>query len=174
MKSAERANAVASHPMLAYNYPVQGYYVYRMTAGDEGDESKWTALTAEPTTATSYTDNGWSSVISGKQYRWAVKAAYVSGNSDAVLTDVFNSDGTDGIDEAVASNFSVKYVCEGVYEVSSPRSATLTVANAAGALVFRGQLQAGKNTVRLNVPRGIFIFNANADGFHKVQKVAAK
>ena len=174
MKSAERAKAVASHPMLAYNYPVQGYYVYRITAGDEGDESKWTALTAEPTTATSYTDNGWSSVISGKQYRWAVKAAYVSGNSDAVLTDVFNSDGTDGIDEAVASNFSVKYVCEGVYEVSSPRSATLTVANAAGALVFRGQLQAGKNTVRLNAPRGIFIFNANADGFHKVQKVAAK
>lgn len=171
---AQTVKAAASHPQLAYAYPVQGYLVYRLVAGDENDESRWTALTATPVTATTFVDDTWTSVEAGKQYLWAVKASYVSGNSEPVFTDWFNSNGTVGINGTETVSFGVKKLSEGIFEVSSPVAATLTVNTTAGAEVHSQELQAGRNVVRLNAPRGVYIFSANAEGFHKVQKVVTK
>ncbi len=55
-----------------------GYRVWRLTPGQEGNESAWTALTPEVITATQLTDPGWQGLPNGT-YRWAVKAVYTNG-----------------------------------------------------------------------------------------------
>lgn len=91
-----------------------------------------------------------------------------------MFTDWFNSNGTVGINGTETVSFGVKKLSEGIFEVSSPVAATLTVNTTAGAEVHSQELQAGRNVVRLNAPRGVYIFSANAEGFHKVQKVVTK
>lgn len=174
LKKAVAAKAAAAHPRLAYAYPVKGYLVYRVAAGDENDESRWTALTASPVTATSFVDDGWKSVEPGKQYLWAVKAAYVSGTSEAAFTETLNSDGTLGVDDITTTHFSVSQMADGTFEVTAPVAATLTVTSVAGAEVYRGSLKAGQNVLRIDAPQGIYLFGAIATGFHQVKKVVVK
>lgn len=174
MKKAVAAKAAANHLRLAYAYPVKGYLVYRVAAGDENDESRWTALTASPINATSFVDDAWKSVEPGKQYLWAVKAAYVSGTSEAAFTETLNSDGTLGVDDITTNGFSVSKIADGTFEVTVPVAATLTVTSVAGAEVYSGSLEAGKNVVRIYAPQGIYLFGATATGFHQVKKVVVK
>ena len=174
MKKAVAAKAAANHLRLAYAYPVKGYLVYRVAAGDENDESRWTALTASPINATSFVDDAWKSVEPGKQYLWAVKAAYVSGTSEAAFTETLNSDGTLGVDDITTNGFSVSKIADGTFEVTAPVAATLTVTSVAGAEVYSGSLEAGKNVVRIYAPQGIYLFGATATGFHQVKKVVVK
>ena len=174
MKKAVATKAAANHLRLAYAYPVKGYLVYRVAAGDENDESRWTALTASPINATSFVDDAWKSVEPGKQYLWAVKAAYVSGTSEAAFTETLNSDGTLGVDDITTNGFSVSKIADGTFEVTVPVAATLTVTSVAGAEVYSGSLEAGKNVVRIYAPQGIYLFGATATGFHQVKKVVVK
>lgn len=174
MKKAVAAKAAANHLRLAYAYPVKGYLVYRVAAGDENDESRWTALTASPINATSFVDDAWKSVEPGKQYLWAVKATYVSGTSEAAFTETLNSDGTLGVDDITTNGFSVSKIADGTFEVTVPVAATLTVTSVAGAEVYSGSLEAGKNVVRIYAPQGIYLFGATATGFHQVKKVVVK
>lgn len=174
MKKAVAAKAAANHLRLAYAYPVKGYLVYRVAAGDENDESRWTALTASPINATSFVDDAWKSVEPGKQYLWAVKAAYVSGTSEAAFTETLNSNGTLGVDDITTNGFSVSKIADGTFEVTAPVAATLTVTSVAGAEVYSGSLEAGKNVVRIYAPQGIYLFGATATGFHQVKKVVVK
>ncbi len=54
-----------------------GYRVWRLTPGQEGNESAWTLLTPETITATELVDAGWQNLPNGS-YRWAVKAVYTN------------------------------------------------------------------------------------------------
>jgi hypothetical protein len=56
---------------------VEGYRVFRLVEGDEGDESLWTLL-GNPS-GTALVDNSWPSLPDGA-YRWAVKAKYPMDN----------------------------------------------------------------------------------------------
>jgi hypothetical protein len=54
---------------------IQGYKVWRLLAGNENNETEWTALTPVTITSLSYQDASWGSQASGI-YKWAVKAVY--------------------------------------------------------------------------------------------------
>ena len=55
-----------------------GYKVWRLTTGQEGNESAWTLLTPEIIVPTTLVDQGWQGLPNGT-YRWAVKAVYTNG-----------------------------------------------------------------------------------------------
>ncbi|MDD3525181.1 MAG: carboxypeptidase regulatory-like domain-containing protein, partial [Candidatus Cloacimonetes bacterium] len=55
-----------------------GYYLYRLTTGQEANEASWDTLTDEPVSILSYTDDAWDDLQNGS-YRWAVKAVYTAG-----------------------------------------------------------------------------------------------
>jgi len=54
-----------------------GYKVWRLTAGQETNESEWDLLTQNSIISESYQDNGWDTVPDGT-YRWAVKSLYTN------------------------------------------------------------------------------------------------
>ncbi|MBW6514598.1 MAG: carboxypeptidase regulatory-like domain-containing protein [Candidatus Syntrophosphaera sp.] len=54
-----------------------GYRVWRLSAGQETNESAWSLLTPQDITANSLTDPGWQTLPNGT-YRWAVKAVYTN------------------------------------------------------------------------------------------------
>jgi len=54
---------------------LEGYRVWRLLQGQEGNETAWNSLTPNPITATAYQDSGWGDVPDGT-YKWAVKAVY--------------------------------------------------------------------------------------------------
>lgn len=62
-----------------------GYKVWRLNAGEELLESKWTLLTTNSITATTYADVGWGGLEQGC-YKYAVKAIYASGLSSATFS----------------------------------------------------------------------------------------
>ena len=56
----------------------QGYRVWRLLEGQQGNEALWTSLTASPITPALYIDNVWTSLADGT-YRWAIRAVYTGG-----------------------------------------------------------------------------------------------
>jgi len=55
-----------------------GYDIYRLTSGQEGNESLWTLLTDESITNLEFVDDDWTDLPNGT-YRWAIKALYTAG-----------------------------------------------------------------------------------------------
>ena len=54
-----------------------GYKVWRLSAGQESNETSWTSLTANTITALTINDPAWATLANGN-YRWAVKAIYTA------------------------------------------------------------------------------------------------
>ena len=55
-----------------------GFHVWRLTSGQEANQTSWTPLTTTPIAALNLTDPAWQTLPNG-QYRWAVKATYTNG-----------------------------------------------------------------------------------------------
>lgn len=149
----------AAHPLLSSKLQYTGYLVYRLTDGDQNDESTWTLLTQKPITATSFTDNGWANLPTA-DYLWAVKATYMSGNSDAAFSQDIIAN-TTAINSTTVSGVSIKQISRQRFLVTTPEAATLYVSNAAGANVLTTSLKAGENIVNVNAPAGVYLFKVN-------------
>ncbi|MDD2424372.1 MAG: hypothetical protein PHG34_09200, partial [Candidatus Cloacimonetes bacterium] len=54
---------------------LQGYSLWRLNPGSEGDVSTWTAITENPVNGLAYSDTAWNTLPAG-DYKWAVKAEY--------------------------------------------------------------------------------------------------
>ncbi|MDD3562187.1 MAG: carboxypeptidase regulatory-like domain-containing protein [Candidatus Cloacimonetes bacterium] len=54
---------------------LQGYSLWRLNPGSEGDVSAWTAITENPVNGLAYSDPAWNTLPAG-DYKWAVKAEY--------------------------------------------------------------------------------------------------
>ncbi len=54
-----------------------GYKLWRLTSGQENNESVWSPLTPDAITQLSFTDPAWQTLPNGS-YRWAVKAVYTN------------------------------------------------------------------------------------------------
>lgn len=151
----------AVHPLLTSKLQYTGYLVYRLADGKQNDESSWTLLTQKPITATSLTDDAWANVPSG-DYVWAVKAVYMSGNSDAAFSqDIITSHTTDNISNTTVNGVTIKQIGKQRFLVTTPEAATLYVTNAAGANVMTTSLKAGENIVNVNAPVGVYLFKVN-------------
>ena len=72
------ANRVENETVVRVDRTLQGYRVWRLQQGQEGNEAGWTSLTANPISATAYQDTGWGALPDGT-YKWAVKAIYTGG-----------------------------------------------------------------------------------------------
>jgi len=70
--------AVAPLPSRRSHRSMEGYRVWRLSAGQEDNPASWTMLTPQPIFETALTDNVWGALPNGN-YRWAVKAIYTSG-----------------------------------------------------------------------------------------------
>ncbi|MFO8144247.1 MAG: carboxypeptidase regulatory-like domain-containing protein [Candidatus Syntrophosphaera sp.] len=74
------AKQVDSAGMISWqsDRTLEGYKVWRLLQGQEGNETAWISLTPDPITATAYQDTGWGDLTDGT-YKWAVKAIYTGG-----------------------------------------------------------------------------------------------
>ena len=80
--AAEDANKVMINWSAPASKNLQGYKVWRLTSGDELNESFWTLLTANPIIATSFIDEYPIDLLTGN-YKWAVKAIYSAGTESS-------------------------------------------------------------------------------------------
>ena len=173
--AAPKLTAV-NHPQLAAELPVKGYLVYRLARGNESDESTWTQLTQQPISELSYTDNGWTSVEAGNDYRWAVKAVYASGNSEPAFSGALTTDGTDRINGVSSTaDVVVRQLNEsGKFEVIVSRDAQFLVTNAAGMVVCNQAVKQGRNIVEFNTPQGVYLMRVTGNGLNYKRKMMLK
>ncbi|MCB5228818.1 MAG: carboxypeptidase regulatory-like domain-containing protein [Candidatus Cloacimonetes bacterium] len=68
------AESNRSHPQRV----LTGYKVWRLTEGQEANQSAWTLITPEEVTGLSAGDDAWANLPNGF-YRWAVRAVYTNG-----------------------------------------------------------------------------------------------
>jgi hypothetical protein len=125
-----------------------GYKVWRMMAGQEGNESSWTLLTPEQITALALTDTGWQGLPNGN-YRWAVKAVYTNGVASV----------------ASLSNILLKETITGMIAGVVRRPNTTPIV---GATVTAGGVNATTNNAgayTLVVPVGTYSVTATATGY---------
>lgn len=74
--------------MVKAPMPQPGYLVWRMKEEDAANPEKWTALTDQPVTVTSFKDETWKDMPKGI-YRYAVKAVYAHGElSYPAITEI--------------------------------------------------------------------------------------
>lgn len=170
--SAKKAQGAPAHEQTAsFEYPVKGYLVYRFVWGKDSDQRAWTLLTQQPVQETEFTDYTWGQVEEGNYYRWAVKAVYASGQSDAVLSDALATNGTNGINTVSTGKVKITALGQGLYSVYTPQATELNVTSTSGKLVERISLKQGDNTVQLNAPKGVYIFNVTGNGVSHTEKV---
>ncbi len=160
VRHSVKKTASAAHPMLASNLQYTGYLVYRLADGSQNDENAWTLLTQKPITTTSFTDEAWANVPSG-DYLWAVKAIYMSGNSEAAFSQDIIANTTAINSTTVVSGVTIKQISRQRFLVTTPEAATLYVTNAAGANVLTTGLKAGENIINVNAPAGVYLFKVN-------------
>ncbi|MCB5261916.1 MAG: carboxypeptidase regulatory-like domain-containing protein [Candidatus Cloacimonetes bacterium] len=65
-------------PARSINRTLVGYRLWRLTVGQENNESSWSSLTDEMITTLNFEDEDWST-IPNNNYKWAVKAIYTAG-----------------------------------------------------------------------------------------------
>jgi hypothetical protein len=128
-----------------------GYKVWRLAAGQEGNEASWTMLTPDVIQATQLQDTGWQALPNG-QYRWAVKAVYTN-NVLSVPS---------------YSNILVKQQETGMIAGVVRRQNTTPIA---GATITSGTYTATTNTAgayTLVLPVGTHNVTASAPGYNSI------
>jgi len=125
-----------------------GYKVWRLPAGQEGNEASWTLITPEMVTGLNTDDPGWATLPNGN-YRWAVKAIYTNGvSSVGALSNILNKDTVTGMIAGVVRRENTTPIVGATITVSGLTATT----NGAGAYT-------------LVVPVGTHSVTASATGF---------
>lgn len=126
-----------------------GYRIWRLSAGQEGNEAQWTQITDEIITTLSHIDDSWTSLPNGT-YRWAIKAIYTAG-------------------VASAPSFSNSVVREQLYGTVVGFVRRGNGQGIPGATVSSGTYSANTNNAgaySLYLPAGVHAITAAAAGFH--------
>jgi len=161
MRAASRIKeegGLRSEPRLPYQHEVRyaprtqrvltGYKVWRLPAGQEGNEASWTLITPEMVTGLNTDDPGWATLPNGN-YRWAVKAIYTNGvSSVGALSNILNKDTVTGMIAGVVRRENTTPIVGATITVSGLTATT----NGAGAYT-------------LVVPVGTHSVTASATGF---------
>lgn len=131
------------------NRALTGYKLWRLTAGQENNESSWIALTDEVVTSLNFEDPSWSSVASGN-YKWAVKAIYTAEVVSApAFSNHLSKDVRNGNIVGFVRGQDNQGIAGATITAGGGHSATT---NPAGAYI-------------LNVPAGTYSVTATAAGF---------
>ena len=137
-----------STPARSTNRALVGYHVWRLAAGQEGNEASWVSLTDEIHTTLSLEDGGWSTIPNGT-YKWAVKAMYTAGVASApafsnpMVKEVVNgtivgfvrrqnNQGIPGATVTAAGGFTTTTNNAGAYSLVVPAGVYSVTASAAG------------------------------------------
>ncbi|MCB5253950.1 MAG: carboxypeptidase regulatory-like domain-containing protein [Candidatus Cloacimonadaceae bacterium] len=134
------------------NRALQGYKVWRLTQGQEANESSWSLLTDELISNTNFSDQSWNTLENGS-YKWAIKSIYTA---DVISVPVF-------------SNTMVKEMISGniVGIVRKLNGQGIT-----GATVFAGEGHSATTNsagaFTMSLPAGVYTLTASAEGYKEL------
>jgi hypothetical protein len=149
LRQSSVALSSISKPARSTNRLLTGYKVWRLTVGQESNESTWISLTDEMVTTLSYEDQSWTTIPNGN-YKWAVRAVYtsnvmsapafsnslvkevVSGNIVGFVRKQINNQGISGATVTVAGGFTATTNSAGAYSLNVPAGMYDVSASAAG------------------------------------------
>jgi hypothetical protein len=142
-------NVAGSRTRGAATRALTGYYLWRLQAGQETDQTSWVPLNTQPVTMLNLSDTAWAGLANGN-YRWAVKAVYTAG--------VLSVPGF--------SNILQKQVINGSISGVVRNQANNTPI--AGASVSAGSFSATTNSVgayNIQLPIGVYNVSVTKTGF---------
>ena len=126
-----------------------GYKVWRLTVGQENNESTWVSITPEMVTTLSYESPAWNTLPNGN-YKWAVRAVYtanvmsapafsnallkevVSGNIVGFVRKQINNQGIAGATVTVPGGFTATTNSSGAFSLNVPAGMYNVSASATG------------------------------------------
>lgn len=137
--------------------PHTGYKVYRLTLGAENQEDDWILLTTNPTAELEWIDNEWET-LPENIYRYAVKAVYGSGDSEAEFSNTVDYGTGFGSPEGKATVRLFPNPNNGQFYIDLPNDALVKVLNLTGYAIYHGQHLAGMNLINIpNMAKGIYM-----------------
>lgn len=87
LRNIDTGLCAVAKPHKSYTRSLVGYKVWRLMAGQEGNEATWTSITPETISTTTYVDENWPNLANGT-YKWAVKAVYTA---DVISAPAFSN-----------------------------------------------------------------------------------
>ena len=173
VKHAEVANHVKAQSLANSVKSNLGYKVWRFPVADESDEGKWTLLTENSISDTSYVDNDWPTLTNG-DYKYAVKAVYVSGLSNAVLSNSLTQN-SNGIDDRELDGVKIyPNPSNGNFEIYVKEPAEATITDITGKVVFEKQLNSTTNSISLNVNAGVYVVKLSTQSKTSYYKIVVR
>lgn len=123
LRSAQVYQGHSTSKPAAMDRALTGYKVYRLLAADQGNETAWTTLTANPITPTNYTDSAWGPLPSGV-YKYAVKATYTNNVLSPAIFSAELHKGMMGTLEGTVTEFGTGIAIEGATITAGDYSGT--------------------------------------------------
>lgn len=149
------------------------YNVWVLNVEDEGNEDNWTLLTETAISDTSYQDYNWTN-LKGGEYKYAVKAVYVSGQSKAIFSNSLNKKASGLSDRILENDHIYPNPNKGQFIIYLDESALVTITDINGREIFCKQLNLSENNINLNVNDGIYLVNISSKNKSKNYKVIIK
>ncbi|MCB5261918.1 MAG: carboxypeptidase regulatory-like domain-containing protein [Candidatus Cloacimonetes bacterium] len=144
--ASQSINSSPITPLRGTNRTLIGYKAWRLTVGQENNESSWTSLSDEVITTLNFEDQGWTTIPNGN-YKWAIKAVYTA---DVISAPALSN----SLIKAVVSGNIVGLVRKPNYQGLAGATVTASggfsaTTNSAGAYI-------------MSVPAGIYTITASA------------